>query len=666
MDRKNVYFNEYNVRMGKATYIPLVSGILHAYAETDPLVADHYRFMPYVFCMDRPEAILDAYQEPPAVAAFSVAMWNEQLSLTVARKLKERWPECLVVFGGAQVPHYPESYLDRFPFIDVAVRAEGEEAFIELLRRFITSRDFAGVPNVSYRDPDTGAFRHNLEHPNFERSLDYYPSPYLTGKFDYLFEAHPEVDFQAIIETNRGCPFLCTFCYWGRGGTTRKYRYHEIKRVLGEISWAGKNRILYLFNADSNFGMHKRDREIAEHLVSTKKAYGYPEKFRTCWGKNTDETIFGIAKLLHDHNLDKGITLSRQSNSKEVLVNIKRGNIKHETYTNLQRIFNDHNISVYTELILGLPGETEQSWRAGIEETLRSGLKNQLMIYVCEIYPNTDLAEEAYRAKFGIKSRVGQLREIHGTIRDQDWIPEHQEFVYETSSMPNAVWRKMYKFSILVMLLHSLKLGMYILSYLFEKYAIEYIAFVEFLMESPSTSPSTIVAEELGFYDRYIDDLMKGEGRGVEYPKYGNLYWDVEEASFLRIVEQKERFYAEIAVLLRTFLDGRRLPIDDPEIDDVLRYQQMRVPSLMDDASVTHRFAFNVPEYMDRLFGNNPIHLAPRGQLATVTAKVTSRDPREFARQVLLWGRKSGAILNDCHWEALESAHPERVPLQAS
>lgn len=653
--KKAVYFNEYNVRMGAATYLPLVSGILQAYAETDAAVREHYEFMPFIFSMDRLDAILENYTVPPAVAAFSVAMWNEQLSFAVARELKRRWPECLVIFGGCHVPHYPKDYFEQNPFIDVTVRAEGEEAFIGIMRRFMTSRDFAGVPNVSYRSPGTGAFVHNLEHPDFERSLDAYPSPYLTGKFDSLLASHPDIKFQAIIETNRGCPFLCTFCYWGRGGTTRKYRYHDLDRVLGEITWAGKNRILYLFNADSNFGMHKRDIEIAHHLVATKAEFGFPEKFRTCWGKNTDESIFGIAKLLHDHQLDKGITLSRQSNSKEVLVNIKRGNIKHETYTNLQRIFNDHSIAVYTELILGLPGETAASWRAGIEQTLRSGLKNQLMIYVCEVYPNTDLADPGYREKFGIKTRRGALREIHGTIRDRAWVTEYQEFVCETASMPNSVWREMHVFSILVMLFHSLKLGMFVLSYLSEKYGIEYVSFIEFLQHSRDEFPDTLIAEELGHYERYIDGLMNGQGRGIEFPKYGPLYWDVEEAGFLRVTERKRRFYEEIAMLVRVFLAERNLVIDQAELDDVMRYQEARIPSLSDDASAELIFSTNIPEYMDRLFGNAPLPLRHRPQVATVKAKIASRDPVDFARQVMLWGRKSGTLLNDCHYEAVDS-----------
>ncbi len=44
------------------------------------------------------------------------------------------------------------------------------------------------------------------------------PSPYTMGLFDYLPDMYPGKIWNAVIETNRGCPFMCTFCDWG--GTT--------------------------------------------------------------------------------------------------------------------------------------------------------------------------------------------------------------------------------------------------------------------------------------------------------------------------------------------------------------------------------------------------------------------------------------------------------------
>ncbi len=378
-----------------------------------------------------------------------------------------------------------------------------------------------------------------------------------------MFEAHPDIDFQAIVETNRGCPFLCTFCYWGRGGTTRKYRYHDLGRVEAEIAWAGQHRIKYMFNADSNFGMHKRDPEIARFLVETKKRYGFPEKFRTCWGKNTDENIFAIASLLHEHELEKGITLARQSNSKKVLANIKRGNIKLAAYENLQRLFNDREIPVYSEMILGLPGETYETWRDGVEELLRAGLKNQLFVYQCEVYPNTELGEPAYQKKFGIVTKRIELREIHGSVRDTAWVPEYQDIIVETETMSVEDWRRMTRFSTLTMLMHSMKVGFFLISYLTDRYGIPYTSFIEHIADRRiAAGHGTMLRAELDLYDRYSQGLLDGKGRGLEMPGYGDIYWDLEEASFLRVAEDFDRFYRELFGVICGFLDGRGIAYD--------------------------------------------------------------------------------------------------------
>ena len=69
--------------MERAAYLPLVSGLLRAYAETDVGIRDSYEFMPFLYYRDSVENIMAVYDNP-SVAAFSVSMWNEQLNLNVA------------------------------------------------------------------------------------------------------------------------------------------------------------------------------------------------------------------------------------------------------------------------------------------------------------------------------------------------------------------------------------------------------------------------------------------------------------------------------------------------------------------------------------------------------------------------------------------------------
>ncbi len=644
--RKLVYLNEFNVRMGHTTYFPFVSGILHSFAETNPVIAANYEFAPYVFYMDSLPTVLRQYDRKPDVAAFSVSMWNEQLSLQVAAEVKARWPDALVVFGGPQVPHDPTGYMKRFPFIDVSIRAEGEEAFSATLERLLESRDFRDLANVSFRAPATGGeIVRNPQSLEFSRSLDEYPSPYLENKYDYMMRDYKDIEFQAIIETNRGCPFLCTFCYWGRGGTTRRYRYHDLDRVFAEIDWAGRNGIRYMFNADSNFGMHRRDREIAEFLVETKKKYGFPEKFRTCWGKNTDQAILEIAALLHAHDMEKGVTLARQTNTKAALANIKRGNIKLETYENLQHQLNDMKIPVYTEMILGMPGETYETWKTGLEQLLQASLKNQIFVYQCEVYPNTEMAEPEYQAKHGIKTRRIDLREIHGSIRSADWVQEHQDIIVETATMPVADWLRMTRLSTVTMLLHSMKLGFFLMSYVADRYDLAYTDFVEYLAEARFAAPAPILRRELGHIDAYSDNLLAGGGRGVELAEFGPIYWDIEEACFLRISEAYDAFFAELEAATRDFLAARGHQVLEAELAEVMRYQRIRMASRDDGPAETHEFTYNIPDYFEHRYGQARIPVRREAQSLTASPRQFHGDRLLFARNVLLWGRKSGTML---------------------
>ena len=653
--RPRVYFNEYNVLMDKTAYLPLVSGLLRAYAETLDLLKSRYEFMPFLFHRDTLQNIL-AHYESPSVAAFSVSMWNEQLNLRVAEEVKRLYPDCLVVFGGPHVPQSPERYFGQFPFIDLAVRGEGEEAFSEILTRYLTSRDFSGIAGISWRDPVTGSCVRNREERPQSRDLDAYPSPYLEGLFEETMASQNNMHFQTIIETNRGCPFLCTFCFWGQGGLSRRYRFHGIDRVARELEWCAAHRIRYVFNADSNFGMHPRDREIAEILVETKKKYGYPEKFRTCFGKNTDDKIYEIAMLLHQHGLEKGITLARQSNDDQTLRNIKRANIKLSTYRNLQVRFNEGNVPVYSELILGLPGETYETWMRGIEELLQAGLKNQIFIYQCEIYPNTELADPEYMKKFGIVTKRIRLTEIHGAIRQEELVPEYQDIVITTNSMPLAEWRKMCIFSWMTMALHSLKLAFFVFGYLVDRFNVRYIDLLTYISECRMpVGLSSLFREEVAHFEKQLDRLLEGHGRGHEMPEYGNIYWDEEEASFLRISEKLDQYYDEMLVLLSEFLKERKIPYDESELAEAVQYQRMRIPSLHPPACTEREFSFNFPEYFETRFGSNPIPLKAKPQILTIYPKDYHGDKAEYARQTILWGRKSGTMLTDVKWD-------DRVP----
>jgi len=644
-----VYFNEYNILMENTIYLPLVSGLLQAYAQTKDIIRENYQFMPFIFVRDHPEQILSQYQNP-TVAAFSALMWNANLSLAVARRVKEKFPNCLIVFGGAQVPFDATDFFRVNPFIDVTVRGEGEQTFADLLIRFLDTRDFRDIPGISYRDSKTGACIRNDKESPLVTDLDVFPSPHLEGVFDQLMLM--DINFQAIVETNRGCPFSCTYCVSGQGGLSKRYRLFSLNRVEKVIRWCGLNKIKFVFCADSNFGMLKRDLEIAEYFVQTKVKYGFPGKVMVTYGKNAEDNIYEVGRLLRKHGLEKGVTLSRQSNDPETLRNVRRKSIKLSTYNNLQRRYNKDNIPVYTELILGLPGETYQSFLRGIEEILQSGLKNQLLVYLCQVYPNTALAEVEYQTKFKISTVRIPLNELHCSVRTQEGIIEYEDIVVSTASMPVDDWKRAVVISWVMQLLHGLKLGFFILAYLVDRYHIKYTDFFEYisLLRMKSDHVRILKNEVLGFYD-LVDSILQGNPRGRIIPDFGFSYWAPEEASYLNISNQKEDFYDEMHEVVKEYLDNIGVDYDGEELKEIIEYQKGRVPSYKSLKTQEYYFERNVPEYFDYYFLESRHSLSRTPQIMSLSdVKDYKGDKKTFAWEIVVYGRKTDQMLYPVKW----------------
>ena len=398
-----------------------------------------------------------------------------------------------------------------------------------------------------------------------------------------------------------------------------------------------QRKVEYIFNADSNFGMHERDYDIALKLVEAKSKYGYPEKFRTCWGKNTSERIFKIASILQYHNLDKGVTLARQSNSNEVLKNIKRENIKLETYSTLEQKFNQLQVPIYAELILGLPGETYDSWKLGIEQMLNSGLNNQLFVYQAEVYPNTELGSEEYQSKFKIKTHKIKLNEIHCSPRPNGWTSEYQYIVIQTETMTVSDWRNMTVYSIITMLLHSMKSGIYIISFLRDFTKLNYSEIFQLFINSKSK----IVSKFTSLCLEYTDKLLAGEGRGIYIPEYSDVYLEMEEVLLIEVCKNKEDFYAEINEIYSKFIDNSIIS----HWHEVLKFQELSIPKFnVKEINIEADFNTSVPDYCISIFNNKDLQLIDKYQVLKYKIPAYT-DFQDFVKRQIIWSRKSGTIL---------------------
>ncbi len=644
--RRNVYFHEFNIPMGDRIYLPNVSGMLRAYAETIPAVKEKYCFEPFLFVRQGPQKIAEAWDRP-SVMAFSSSMWNHQLNLELARLARERFPDTLIVFGGPHVPTRTEALLEQYPFVDVAVRGEGEVTFGKLLEAFIQGRDFSEVTGLVFRHPTTGEL---VRTPDRELvDINRLPSPYLEGYYDQFIDDPNGVEFQVIVETNRGCPFHCSFCSWGNG--IIKVRTFNLERLRGEIEWVARKGIKYVFGADANFGMLPRDHQIAELFAEVKQRTGFPNSFRVCFGKNATDRVYNVAKLLDRHELTKGVTLSFQSTDPHTLATIGRSNIKLETYRELLRRYRQDNMRVYTELILGLPGETYHSFKSGIEEVFQAGLYDQVGIFLCEVLPNTEMDDPAYNAKHGIQTRRIELAETHAVRRASDEVTEFEDIVVGTSAMPTADWKKAATLAWMAQTMHGLKLGFFAALYLFQRHGIRYTELFEYLIACGADKGRyPVLAGEICRFGEYLDGLLSGKPQCVFMDEFGQISWQIEEATFLRLSDKLPQFYAELASIIGDFLREQGKVVDQGELSAVVSYQYARMATLDPAKPVMWEFERSVPEYFDNLLHDLPARIELRQQALRIQRTDYHGDKQEFARRVIWFGRRDCRAIEPVTW----------------
>ncbi len=388
--------------------IPINIGFIAAYAKK--IHGDAIKISLFKY----PQTVIKAIEEsPPDVIALSNYSWNSKLSERIAAITKEHNPEVVTVQGGTNFPHKEPQQLEFLlarPSTDVYVELESEMSFAGLIQRVLLARNGKPglfdepIPGCVYLAPSTRGSKVPalVKGPLLPRirNLDDIPSPYLTGMMEHFFDGR----LTPFIETNRGCPFPCTFCHTG-ADYFNKTNTFSIERVTQEIAYiaprAASFGIVNLHLADTNFGMYQRDRTICEALLESQTKYGWPRQIMATTGKNNKERVIEITKMMGNIF---SVNMSVQSMDRDVLINIKRDNIRLEDYKKVNRHLNEQGRSTKGELIIGLPGETRESYVRGLEQIIAAGVSS-ICSYSLMLLHGTEFKDPDYRAKFRIQGR---------------------------------------------------------------------------------------------------------------------------------------------------------------------------------------------------------------------------------------------------------------------
>ncbi|HEV3052890.1 MAG TPA: radical SAM protein, partial [Longimicrobium sp.] len=446
-------------------------------------------------------------------------------------------------------------FLRTNPAVDVAVHGEGEAVFLGILER-VETRDWSGLPSISYLADDGGY----VQSPRAPRiaALEQVPSPYLTGVFEPLFRAYPDSVWFTMLETNRGCPFSCTYCDWGSAVAT-KVRQFDMDRVRREVDWLSEKQVEYVFCCDANFGMFPRDLEIARHVGTRRRDSGYPIVFATQATKNATERSYAVQMAMAEDGVQGAVTISYQSMDPHTLKLVKRQNISLASFSDLHARYVRAGIPTYTDMILGLPGETYESYTRGLETVIAGGQHSRIAFYDCALLPNAEMASPESRAVHGLLTVPQRIIETHSPVvpalAEEDDVPEFLECVVGTNSMPPEDWRRAKVHVWWLELLYFDRLFQVPMVIAAAEYGVSSRAMVEVVMGADEALFPTITGITARFTDR-ARRVSDGEPQLSRTDTEPNVWWPVDQVELIDLLRnwKLETLYRELEELLGSHL----------------------------------------------------------------------------------------------------------------
>jgi len=537
---------DYNGNM----YLPYSSGILWTYLTQFNTIKENYSLIDLFFeKIDPAEYIEKLKNNPPDFALFSNYGWNTTYHLAVAELIKKTWPDCKIIIGGPNSQQEQEYLLEHY-YVDISVWGEGEQTLLELLLEFLKPNAvFEQIPGISYIKNNQYIKTSTRER---NKKPDNIPSPYLSGIFDDFFAKY-NYNFMPIWETNRGCPYHCTFCDLGTD-YYNKLHIFATERLTAEINWFVDKKIEYVEIADANFGILERDLNLVKYIKKIHDETGYPKKINATWAKNSPDRVFEMSVILDRMNRG-GVTLALQSSNPIALGNIKRFNIVNDRLENITKKYIQYNIQTYHDFIIGLPGETLESWKQGILQVVDVNPEGWIFGHPLEAYKNTEFQDQSYIDKNKIKF-VTTPQVSFFAKRKKNLPVEKGNYVVEHYSMSFDDYIEKFLFKWFIISVHSLGWTKTIAQNISKKTDTLASTFYLKLYNWMRLNPCVLQQEYRKTRQCLENTLNNGLFWGRQIFGTDDIYWEYESASCITFENKRTQFFADLKQFLNNQYSG--------------------------------------------------------------------------------------------------------------
>ena len=294
-------------------------------------------------------------EEKADAVTFSCYIWNIEKTLCLCRKIKSASPDTVIILGGPEVAYNQKEILRNNSCVDFVISGEGEIVLPQLLDALSGGFSPSGLDAVSFIDKGELVVKNEITGEAFD-----YPSPYTE---EYFAALRGRI---AYIESSRGCPFNCAYCLSGRCGKVRYRSLDETKREILLLAASGTKTVKFIdrtFNCDNN--------RAVELLRFIRKNIGTLIPEGVCFHFEINADILKSSFIDEVALFPEGTVqfeVGIQSTNKKTLEAIGRKCNKERLFKNIRSLVDIGNCHIHTDLIAGLPFETDESFTNSFNE----------------------------------------------------------------------------------------------------------------------------------------------------------------------------------------------------------------------------------------------------------------------------------------------------------
>lgn len=333
------------------------------------------------------------------IIALSVYIWNVDIVLSLAERLKAHDSTLTLILGGPEVSYRAEQVLCEYSFVDYVISGEGEVPFSRLVASLAEGTSLPDIDGICTRGDIRAPFVMDSDPP----------CPYTD---EYLSRLGGRI---AYIETSRGCPFCCAYCLSCTQGV-RFFDLDRAKRDILTLARSGAATVKFVdrtFNADK-----KRAREIFSFIID-KYNEGMIPRGVTFHFEIAGE-LLDVETLCILRDVPAGLfqfEIGVQSMNEKTLRAIHRYTDTDKLSRVIKELSSWGNIHIHTDLIAGLPYEDIDSFRHSYN-TLAALGSHKLQLGFLKLLYGSDMREspEIYPCEYESEPPY--------TVRSTPWLSE--------------------------------------------------------------------------------------------------------------------------------------------------------------------------------------------------------------------------------------------------